>query len=200
MKITTYGAGTEVELTLPFTAEIGTPSPTPPPAPAPAPSAPIIGQTSSTMFLPLMLANYSQYSDLTVRAIQSTWPTQVYDNGAYPVRELSFWPVPQNAYAVELWLWKPLATYDSLDDELNLPPGYERYLVLKLAMEMAPEFGKTVTETLKATLQEAENAVKTLNQQVTKTSLSGAARRLANGRAQSWMAGSDAPYNLPRLY
>ena len=140
-------------------------APTPPPPPPGPPPPPIIGTTSGTLFYPLKLLNYRDYADLTIRTIQSTWPTEVYDDGAYPLRHLSFWPVPQNAYAVELWMWAPLADYASLDDELNLPPGYERYLILKLAMEVAPEFGKQVTETLKATLAEAESAIKTLNQQ-----------------------------------
>jgi hypothetical protein len=164
--------------------------------PTPGECTTTIGTTSSTMFYPLALLNYRQFASLTAREIQSTWPTQVYDNAAYPVRELSFWPVPQNAYAVELWLWAPLATYETLDDELNLPPGYERYLILKLAMEVAPEFGKQVTETLKATLMEAENVVKTLNQQQTRMNASVAGYAVG-GRRPSWMAGSAVPYTIP---
>lgn len=161
-------------------------------------AAPIIGTTSGTMFYPLAKLDYRQFADLTMRQIQSTWPTQVYDNGAYPVRELSFWPVPQNPYAVELWLWEPLATYASLDDELNLPPGYERYLILKLAMEVAPEFGKTVTETLKATLREAENVVKTLNQQQGRMNASHAGYAVS-GRRPSWMTGASVPYSITQV-
>lgn len=159
-------------------------------------NTPVIGTTSGTMFYPLALLNYRQYADLTARSIQSTWPTQVYDSGTYPLRTLSFWPVPQNAYAVELWLWEPLATYASLDDELNLPPGYERYLILKLAVEIAPEFARAVTDTLRATLMEAENAIKTLNQQQTRMSASVAGYAVG-GRRPSWMVGAAVPYTLP---
>ncbi len=159
----------------------------------------VIGENQQTIFYNLMLANYSQYADLTVRNITSTWPTEVYDNGAYPCRELSVWPVPQNEYAIELWLWQPLATYASIDEELNLPPGYERYLTLKLAMELAPELGKEVTDTLRAALGEAESAIKTLNQQVTKTGASNAFKNLS-GQGDSWMVSNDAPANFPSQY
>lgn len=124
----------------------------------------VIGENSGTLFLNLNLINYSQFAAITVRRLETNWPTAVYDNGGYPLRTLKFWPVPQDSLACELWLWEPLATYETLDQELNLPPGYERYFVLKLAKEIAPEFGAQWTQTLELKLKEAESAVRTLNQ------------------------------------
>lgn len=123
-----------------------------------------IGENSGTIFLALTRLNYSQYASITTRRLTTDWPTSVYDNGGYPTRTLKFWPIPQSTLACELWLWQPLATYETLDEELNLPPGYERYLTLKLANEIAPEFGAVWTDTLGTKLREAESAVKTLNQ------------------------------------
>jgi hypothetical protein len=124
-----------------------------------------IGATSGTQFSPLRLANYQQFAQQSLRKVGSTWPTMLYDDRNYPLRKLSFWPVPQNAYAVELWLWEPLGTYTDLTAELNLPKGYERYLILKLAVEVAPEFGKQVSEVTLTNLAQAEAAVKSLNKQ-----------------------------------
>lgn len=159
----------------------------------------VIGQTTGTLFLPLQKLNFSQYSSLTVRALETTWPTTVYDNNGYPLRTLEFWPIPQMSLACELWLWEPLATYASLDDELNLPPGYERYLTLKLALEVAPDFSKVVTDTLRATLAEAENNVKVLNQMPTYGRPTTLGRALSS-RTGSYVIGDSQQNRIPRIW
>jgi hypothetical protein len=142
-----------------------------------------IGQTSSTQFFGLKLANYSQFAQQPLRFVGSTWPTMLYDDCAYPLRTVRLWPVPQNAFAIELWMWAPLSTYTDLTADLNLPKGYERYLTLKLAVEVAPEFGKQVSDTTRANLEQAETAIKTLNKQTQVVTPSDAGLSLT-GRAQ----------------
>lgn len=125
-----------------------------------------ITTNQQTLFMPLTLISDERYADIVMRDLQSSWPTKIYDNGAYPLRKIRVWPVPSEQYAVELWMWDPLATYDTLDQELNLPPGYERYLRLKVAAEIAPEFGKELSRSTVAALTEAEANVKRMNQQL----------------------------------
>jgi hypothetical protein len=160
----------------------------------------VIEANSGTMFLPLQKANYAQFSDLVVRKLQTTWPTIVYDNGAYPVRKLSYWPVPtQTSLATELWLWEPLTTYSSIDDELNLPPGYERYFVLKLCAEIAPTFSRQFTDTLSSLLRDAESKVRVLNQMTAVSEPSQQARGLWRGGA-SFSRGDSVSNRIPRSY
>jgi len=144
----------------------------------------VVGAEASgqTLFMPLSLISDERYADIVIRDLKSSWPTKLYDSGSYPVRTIRVWPVPQQQYAVELWMWQPLATYATLDDELNLPPGYERYLRFKLAVEIAPEFGKEVGNSVKLSLNEAEASIKRLNQQlpVGESSVSGAALQQRN--------------------
>lgn len=158
----------------------------------------VIGANSGTLFFDLQLLNYSQYASITVRKLATTWPTAVYDNNGYPLRTLQFWPIPQMSLACELWLWQPLATYDTLDDELNLPPGYERYLMLKLAKELAPEFGAGWTNTLDARLKEAESAVQVLNQTPTYGSQSAAARQVTS-RSTAYVTSDGKSNRMPRV-
>ena len=154
---------------------------------------------NNTMFLPLDLITFADYSRIIVRKLKTTWPTVVYDTGTYPNRTLKFWPVPQQTLDVELWLWQPLATYETIDNELNLPPGYERYLILKLAMELAPEFGKEVTDTLVATLAEAENNIKTINQKATISQASTAGLALTR-RAPAMARSNGVSNRIPRAW
>ena len=118
----------------------------------------------STLVLPLRDLSVAEYSGLRLRMLPNQWPTGIYDSGSYPCRSLSFWPVPTQQNAVEVWLWDPLDLYASLDVELNLPPGYERYLRFKLAVEVAPEFGKDISQSVLQSMLDAEANIKKLNQ------------------------------------
>ena len=159
----------------------------------------VITETSSTLFEPLQRLNWSQFSDLTVRNIQSSWPTTIYNNNAYPCITLKIWPVPQDTLAIELWMWEPLATYASLDDELNLPPGYARYLTLKVCQEIASSFAVEMTPALTATLTEAENSIRSKNQQVAISKPTVTGRQLTN-RMPSDVSGDRLSNKTPRIW
>jgi len=139
----------------------------------------------STNFFPLSLVNDEQYANIVLRGMSNQWPTVLYDDGNFPLRQLSVWPVPQQVNAVELWLWEPLLRYEDLDQELNLPPGYERYLRFKLAVELAAEFGKEVPQAVLSSLIEAEKLIKKLNQKIPVQNLSPGARALTKN-ARNW--------------
>lgn len=156
-----------------------------------------IGFNNGTLSPSLQIINYAQFSGLTVRKLTSTWPTCVYVDGGFPLRTLSFWPVPQTTLAVELWMWEPLSVYSDIDEDLNLPPGYERYFVLKLAVEVASTFGKKVSDTLKATLTEAESNVKTLNQVPAYSRPSQAGNALGH-RTPNYVSGDNVTNRIPR--
>lgn len=154
-----------------------------------------INLTSNSIVLPLRALSDEEFSSITVRALENTWPTTVYDNGNYPNRTLSFWPVPATAYAVEFWMWQPLATYETLDDELNMPPGYERYLRLKLAVEIAAEFGKEISASTRANLVEAEAAIKRMNQATPRQFPSTSAAQLQTGASGTYLYQQGTNYS-----
>ncbi len=136
--------------------------------------------TDNTIFLPLQQLSDEEYSSIRLRGMTNQWPTQVYSNGDYPVQTLFFWPVPVSRQGVELWMWEPLNIYESLDEELNLPQGYERYLKLALAVELAAEFGKEVPQSLLANLKEAEQNIKRMNQKVPTAKPSSLMKNVSN--------------------
>ena len=98
----------------------------------------------STLYMPMRKLSVYEYASIRLRSLPNNWPWQYYDDGSYPVRNIDLWPIPQESNAIELWLWEPLADYSTLDDELDLPMGYLRYLRFKLAIELAAEFGKSL--------------------------------------------------------
>lgn len=127
------------------------------------PGPPVVTENQSTVDLPIEMLNDAQWAGISVKKTISTFPTKMYDNGDFPLRKLSFWPVPQQVNGVVLWLWQPLINKDNLDEELNLPKGYERALRYNLAIEIAPEFGKQLPPSIERTAAMSKAVIKRLN-------------------------------------
>ena len=119
----------------------------------------------NTLSIPLRQVDDADFAGIALRGLNSTYPNVWYDNGNYPLRTISLWPIPQQSWAIELWCWEPIGQSTDLDAPLNLPPGYERYLRFKLAVEIAAEFGKEVPPLVLKNLQEAEATIKRMNTQ-----------------------------------
>lgn len=62
-----------------------------------------------------------------------------YDYG-YPTGKIKLYPAPQG-YTLFLLMEKELSGFSTLNEEVSLPPGWERALKYNLAVELAPEFG-----------------------------------------------------------
>lgn len=141
-----------------------------------------------TIFKNIRMVPDEEFASIRMRGITNAFPVVMLDNGGYPNRQLMFWPIPSSAQqCVELWLWQPLQIY-GLDDELDLPPGYERYLVYALAVELADIMGKKITRDIAESLHEAENNIKTLNAVDFVSEPSGALLALSSrGRAYNYI-------------
>jgi len=116
--------------------------------------------------LPMMELNDAQWANIAVKSTTSTFPMRFYDNGNYPLRTISFWPVPNQVQQVTLWLWQPLIDFASLDDPCSFPPGYERAFKYNLAVECAPEFGKQIPPEIAQVAIESLREIKNRNNPV----------------------------------
>jgi hypothetical protein len=124
------------------------------------------GGPSSTygkLDLPVALLSDDQYAAISLKDQTNNWPSALYDNGDYPNRKITVWPVPTRACVLTLWLWQPLVSTLDLDAEIQLPPGYERALKFNLAIELAAEFGKTIPPQVQYIAQESLAKIRRLN-------------------------------------
>lgn len=104
------------------------------------------------------------YSSIVSKYTQSTFPTFLYDNGDFPLKTLTFWPVPSDAsYSAVLWCWGPIASFANLADPVSLPPGYNLALEYNLAVLLAPKYGKKPDETLLALAVSSKAQLKRIN-------------------------------------
>jgi hypothetical protein len=119
--------------------------------------------TSPALELPMQILTKDEYAGITLKALLSTFPLYAYIEGTYPLETINVWPVPQATNNLVLYSWKPLAELSTLQTALSLPPGYQRALRYALAIELAPEFGKQVSETILGIAMEAKQNLKRMN-------------------------------------
>ena len=84
-----------------------------------------------------------QYAGIAVKNTPSTFPFAYYDDCQYPLRTITLFPIPSGPADIVLYLREPLADLTNIDADVMYPPGYERAFRFNLAVELAPEFGKS---------------------------------------------------------
>jgi len=83
------------------------------------------------------------WAKLQQRTLPSPFPAAWYYDYAFPLANLSLWPVP-NRSGLQGVIYAATATaqFTTLTQSIGLPPGYWRALVKNLAVEMAPAFDR----------------------------------------------------------
>ena len=118
---------------------------------------------SNTADLPIAIANDAQWASIAVKQLSAVFPTILYDDGNYPLRNIYLYPIQNVNQVIGLWLWQPLDNFTSLNDPIEFPPGYERAIVYNLAMELAPEFGKVLSEEVIGTATDSKMTIAAIN-------------------------------------
>lgn len=113
--------------------------------------------------LPIEILNLDQYQAIVVPDTGSTIPLQVYPDEAFPLRTLSFYPVPQLDQQIDIFTWGLIDGFPDINQTVSLPPGYARALRSNLALEIAAEYGKQVPATVAAMALDAKAGIKSNN-------------------------------------
>jgi hypothetical protein len=68
-----------------------------------------------------------------------------------------------SAGSLELYSFFPIEQFADVDDTVTFPPGYERSLIAALAVDLADEFGREVSQSLMLVARDAMGAIAKLN-------------------------------------
>lgn len=131
----------------------------------------------------------AQYAGIAVKNTSSTFPFAFYDDGNYPVRTITVFPIGAAGTQVVLWLREPLISLPALDDQVVLPPGYERALRFNLAVEVAPEFSKSVPQEVSRIAVESKLEIERLNAVPRYLKGDGGTIRGDRSRNNNWIVG-----------
>lgn len=92
--------------------------------------------------LPIDYLTDAQWQAIPVKIISGSLPTVVYDDQAYPLRNLNFWTIPSVPVKTRLYGWTALTAFPDLVTDIEFPPGYAQALRYNLAMLLGPEWFK----------------------------------------------------------
>lgn len=81
--------------------------------------------------------NAEEWADVRLKSLESTQPQVLFDDRAFALANLYFWPIPTFAHQVALYVWSQLSAYSDLTDAVNLPPGYGDAIIYNLAVRLS---------------------------------------------------------------
>lgn len=89
---------------------------------------------------PVQMVTSDEYNSIALKTLNTSIPTVVFLNPDYPLYTINVWPQSSSG-SLFFNAKKPLTNFSSLTTALSMPIGYERLLVMCLAVEMMPEYG-----------------------------------------------------------
>ena len=115
--------------------------------------------------LPLKSYTDAEWASITLKSLANTYPEGFWDDGGYPLRTLSFWPIPigSSQLAVVLYVWVALNQYVSLNDTHTFPPAYARAIKYNLAAELVANGFGEISQTIVAAATESKATLQRMN-------------------------------------
>jgi hypothetical protein len=105
----------------------------------------------------------SVYNRKSYKATTSPYPNILYYETAMPLGRIWLYPTPDTANTLYLDCYTPLSSFAGLATDVTLPPGYRRAIEYGLAVEIAPEYGKSISQEFVKSAGDAVAAIKSLN-------------------------------------
>lgn len=112
---------------------------------------------------PFSVIELNQWNGLTPKNQLGYNIEYLYYSPAYPLGSINLWPVPQEAGTLFIDSLKALQSFANLTTQLSLPPGYKRMIEYNLAVEIAPEFERSVSAEVAKIAQDSKAAVQRIN-------------------------------------
>jgi hypothetical protein len=111
----------------------------------------------------------SEWQAVRVKNITSSLPRKLYDDGGFPLRSLSFWPVPDNSTVqAALYTWNALQQFADLTTDYSFPPGYMEAIKYNFAIRLAAEWPGNLSPATPVLAQQALANIKSMNAPIVK--------------------------------
>lgn len=146
---------------------------------------------SQPIELPMEIQTTKDWAtEIPVKNTFSALSTKVYIDGAFPNRNMTFWPIP-NVGNLDIAIYWPQAItqFTTVDDTVAWPDGYEEAVRYNLAIRLAPEFGREINQVIVAVARDTLSWIKTANAEVQQLEMRVDDAITAPGRVFDWRTG-----------
>lgn len=116
--------------------------------------------------IPMKVLNIEEWSRIQLKSIQSTLPQLLFYNPTFPNGTIYLYPTPSAASVLTLYTKKPLSSFATTGTTVTLPMGYKRALRKNLAIELADEFGASISQNLMMLATQSKAWIKRKNKKI----------------------------------
>lgn len=112
----------------------------------------------------------AEWKAIRVKNILNPLARALYDDGGFPLRSMSVWPIPSDGTAqIALYTWAALSSYNDLTTNVLFPPAYAEAIRYNLAVRLAAEWpGAELTPMAAQLARESLMRIKSINAPVVK--------------------------------
>lgn len=126
-------------------------------------SAILLYNSANPVEVPLAMYSVDDWQNkVPVKIVNGSFPTICYDDGGFPLRSLSFWPIPTASVNVRIYAWQALPA-QALTAAVSFPPGYAEAFRYNLAVRLSAEFSVPASSLVVELAMEGMARIKTMN-------------------------------------
>lgn len=118
---------------------------------------------NSNLDYSFQMVSFDRYKEELLKNVQGPWPYIGSYQPTYPYGTLYVYPAPGAAYTGHLFTDLIINEWTLTTSAYSLPQGYARALKKLLALELAPQYGKTPSPQLMMQAKEAKDLIKAVN-------------------------------------
>src|SRR5215471_116011 len=113
---------------------------------------------------PLAVVDSAGWEQVAEKQMQSVYVKVLYCDYAYPTSSVYIAPIPRLGGSLEVWIYVTIPQFATVNDSIDLPPGYEDALRYNFAVALLPEFPRSQADpSLPAQAQAYKGAIMQLN-------------------------------------
>lgn len=112
---------------------------------------------------PVRVIDVLRYDDITYKALTGANTAAIYYEAQYPLGIVYCYPISTGC-TLQMRVLNQVKNFAALTTQIDMPEGYEDYIMLALAIRMAPQYGKQVNPDTKSAYKRAKKLVNATNQ------------------------------------
>lgn len=105
------------------------------------------------------------YNRISIKNLNS-FPRFAFYDAAFPIGNLFIWPLPSNQYEIFITVMQQLQQFQTINDQLALPPEYSAALMWNLVLELYPLYGLPVSDVVRGKAEASLRIIEEANAQI----------------------------------
>lgn len=110
------------------------------------------------------------YNRISIKNLNA-FPQYLFYDGGNPLGNLYPWPIPNNQYEIFITVMQQLQQFETVADEIVLPPEYKAALWWNLTLELYPMYGLPVNEVVAKKAEASLRIIEQANTQIPRLSM-----------------------------